>query len=167
MLETMAQIEAQAARRRADAESREKAGAGETAAAAGGPPKLQQPGGSSQAGQTSAELDNPRAALPLREPGPGEEQVRGLLLRIDCTDRQIMLTLKVGDRLLRLQSAGLEKIEFITFSPDVSGDITCGARRPGNPVIITYRPAKNTRPGRADGEALAVAFVPKEFLENK
>jgi hypothetical protein len=63
-------------------------------------------------------------------------------------------------------SAGLEDIEFVTYSPGISGDMTCGTRQPENPVIVNYRPSKNAR-AKFDGQVLVVSFVPKELLESK
>jgi hypothetical protein len=130
-----------------------------------GPPTLKRPTGNSAGRQGGAQLDLP-SGVQLRRPNSGEEQVRGLLVRIDCTDKSILLTIKVGDKLLKLQRARLEDIEFVTYSPDISGNVTCGVRKPENPVFVIYRPTPNAR-SKADGEVLSVAFVSKAMLETK
>ncbi len=165
MLDTINSIETQAARWKRDDESRAKESAPETNTT-DGPPQLRRRESNTQSGESAAETDAPRPSLPLRLPRAGEEQVRGLLVNIDCTGDDILLTIRIGERLLKLQSPGLEDIEFVTYSPKISGDITCGTRKPENPVIVTYRPTKNTR-ARIDGQVIAVSFITKEMLENK
>lgn len=147
LLDWIAKAETQEARWKADNQRRDAEGARE----------MEQTGG--------PKPDAP-LATPLRPPGPGEEQVRGLLVAIDCSGQDIVLTVRSGARLLKLQSKGLEDIEFVTYSPDVSGDVTCGTRDPENPVIVTYRPSKNAR-AKTDGDVLVVSFIPKQMLENK
>jgi FimV-like protein len=164
LLDSVIAIEAQAARRKADIQSRanESASQRETPA---GPPRLQKR--EDEQGPQKAPGDATGEATPATQshpPGPGEEQVRGLLMSIDCSGTNILLIIKVGERLLKLQSAGLEDIEFITSSPTVNSDMTCGTHTPPNPVIVNYRPSKNTR-AKIDGQALVVSFVSKEMLQ--
>lgn len=150
-LEAIASIEAQLARYKANA----------TAASTTAP--ANQTGGAGRGGD--AQLDQPAGGLPLRQPQPGEEQVRGLLVSVDCSGANIILTVRVGERLLKFQRAHLEEIDFVTFAAEISGEITCGPRKPENPVIITYLPTKNGRT-KTDGEVLVVSFIPKELLNN-
>lgn len=167
MLDTIIAIEAQTARWKADNddESRANESAGETATTNGGTPRLRtRESTNTPASPAGAETNGLRVGI--RQPRPGEEQVRGTLVGIDCSGKNIVLTIRVGERLLKLESEGLEDIEFVTFSPDISGDITCGTRKPENPVIVIYRPSKNAR-AKLDGQVLAVSFVTKEMLENK
>jgi FimV-like protein len=170
MLDVLSSIEARQARR--DEETQNSAdgnsSTGQTSPAGepSGPPRLTRRKESGQPAappQGDVTLNGPPGTQ-LRKPGPGEEQVRGLLVRIDCTDSNIVLIVRVGERLLKLQSAGLEDIEFVTYSPDISGDMTCGTRKPENPVIVIYRPSKTAR-AKFDGDVLSVSFVPKEMLE--
>jgi FimV-like protein len=171
MLGSLAFIEKGAARRQANAEKPAAEDADEEqetdrAEQPSAPPQLRrkaESGKQPKSPQSDVTLDVPAGAT-LRKPGPGEEQVRGLLVAIDCSGRNIILIVRVGTRLLRLQSAGLEDIEFITYSPDINGDVTCGTRKPENPVIVNYRPSKNTR-AKVDGQPLVVSFVTKELLE--
>jgi tetratricopeptide (TPR) repeat protein len=130
-------------------------------------PTLGRRAGAASGGQSGVELTLP-TGVPLSQPNPGEEQARGLLVRIDCSAKNIVLTVRVGDKLLKLQRAQLEQIQFVSFSADIGGDITCGARKPENPVIVTYRPTKTTNArAKFDGEVISVAFVSKAMLESK
>ena len=167
MLDTVIAIEAQAARWKADDERPANEPANEAATTNNGPPKLGKRENSNPPPPpppASAGGSGPR--IGLRQPLPGEEQVRGTLVGIDCSGTNIVLTIRVGERLLKLESEGLEDIEFVTYSPDISGDMTCGTRKPENPVIVIYRPSKNAR-AKVNGQVLAVSFVTKEMLENK
>ncbi|HEX8494944.1 MAG TPA: FimV/HubP family polar landmark protein [Pyrinomonadaceae bacterium] len=166
MLDSVKALEAQAARWKAEDERRASASAGETPTTDGGPPKLTKREESSSMPETKVGAETNGPHVGLRQPRPGEEQVRGTLVNIDCSGTNIVLTIRVGERLLKLESEGLEDIEFTTYSPDINGDVTCGTRKPENPVIVIYRPSKNART-KLDGQVLAVSFVTKEMLENK
>jgi tetratricopeptide (TPR) repeat protein len=100
--------------------------------------------------------------LPLRQPEAGEEQVRGLLVRVDCDAKGVTFTVKVGDQVLKFRTTDLNSVQFTTFTPDVSGQMTCGARNPANDVLITFRPVKDSR-AKFNGDLVAVEFVPKDF----
>jgi FimV-like protein len=174
MLETIAFVEKGAARRTSDADQRaaedsDEAGEKSQTEQPPAPPKLRRQAESGGQQPTTPQgdvtLDLP-AGVQLRPPGPGEEQVRGTLVAIDCSGRNIILVVRVGTRLLKLQSAGLEDIEFVTYASNINGDVTCGTRQPEPPVIVNYRPSKNARL-KIDGQALVVSFVPKEMLESK
>lgn len=104
--------------------------------------------------------DDLRAAL--RPPAAGEVQVQGALVRIDCAPRAIVLTVKTGDRLLKIKTEGFEHIDITTFSPDIAGEIQCGPRKPENVVVVCYVPSKDSS-AKVDGIAKSLEFVPKDF----
>ena len=56
-------------------------------------------------------------------------------------------------------------MDITAFTPDVAGEIRCGPRKPENPVVITYVPARDSR--KVDGEVAALEFVPKDFVLKK
>jgi hypothetical protein len=108
-------------------------------------------------------VDAPLAmSLPLRQPQAGEEQVQGLLTRVDCDAKGLTFIVKVGERLLKLRASDINDIQFVTYTTDVSGEMTCGARNPVNHVVVVYRSPKDARV-KVDGELLSVEFVPKDF----
>jgi tetratricopeptide (TPR) repeat protein len=98
----------------------------------------------------------------LRKPSPGEKQLQGTLIRIDCDAKGIVFVVKAGDQLLRLYCANFEQIILTTYNPDVKGDITCGARKPEDPVIICFTPLSDKRLKR-DGTLKSIEFVPANF----
>jgi len=100
--------------------------------------------------------------LPLRKPGAGEQRERGLLTDVACDARGVTFKVTVGDRVLKLWTPDLNRIHFATYTPDVSGEITCGTRRPANPVVVVFRPSK-TPGAKSDGMPVSVEFVPKNF----
>jgi Tfp pilus assembly protein PilF len=87
--------------------------------------------------------------------------VEGLLMRIDCPDSGITLFIKVGNKTLRLHSTAMERVKFVSYSPDVSTEITCGTLTKPLTVVVQYNPAKEPKPGY-DGEPLEVSFVKAE-----
>jgi tetratricopeptide (TPR) repeat protein len=98
----------------------------------------------------------------LRKPRAGEEHLRALLLNIDCGPKGIVFNFKAGERTLNLHTADFTHLAFISYTGEVAGDISCGARQPANNVVVSYRPAKDPRT-KTDGEIIAVEFVPKDF----
>jgi tetratricopeptide (TPR) repeat protein len=112
-----------------------------------------------------SEDTDPQALLrrSMRAPRAGEQQIRGLLARVDCSSKAITFTVKVGERLLKLRADTLEGVEFTSWTPEISGEISCGARNPANEVVVTYRPPGDPH-AKGDGEAVAIDFVPKGFV---
>jgi Tfp pilus assembly protein PilF len=104
--------------------------------------------------------DDLRAAL--RPRGAGEVQVQGVLVRIDCAPKAIVLTVKSVDRLLKIKTDTFENIDITTFTPDVAGEIQCGPHKPENVVIVCYVPSKDSS-AKVDGIVKSIEFVPKDF----
>ena len=103
---------------------------------------------------------------PLRFAG---DQVCGRLTAIDCdtTDGGVLLVVETNERTLRLRAPDLKRIRFVTYTIEARTRTTCGIQASTPPVLITYRA---TTPGAnaaaappADGEAVAVEFVPPEW----
>ena len=90
------------------------------------------------------------------EPAVQGEKVTGLLILLECTNG---LTLRVrSDKgTADFHSSEPSKIQFLSYTADVSDNIACGARNPGTPVSITYRPAAS-----GPGEPLVVEFLEKK-----
>jgi tetratricopeptide (TPR) repeat protein len=116
----------------------------------------------------------PGVIQPCDAPQPGPqvkklrfegEQVCGLLVQVECENDGVVLVVESGGRTLKLHSDKLSGIRFVTYTADVRGQITCGLRSPANPVLITYRPSKDSK-SKADGEVIAVEFVPHDWSAN-
>jgi Flp pilus assembly protein TadD len=111
---------------------------------------------------TEETLSQASFELPIRKPAAGEEQALGLLMRIDCDAKGATFIVKAGDQLLKLHAPNFDGIQFTTYTPEVSGAISCGPRKQTNKVVVTYRPAKEAH-AKFNGDVVALDFVPKDF----
>lgn len=98
----------------------------------------------------------------LRKPGAGQVRIHGSLTRIECNSQGIFFTVRSEGRTLRLRTSTFDEILFTTFSSEVRGEVTCGVRKPENPVVIIYVPARDQQ-GRSDGRPVSLEFVPRDF----
>jgi tetratricopeptide (TPR) repeat protein len=106
----------------------------------------------------------------MPQPGPqykllrfGGRQVCGQLVSVECEDAAgVVLLVETPHGTLRLRSSALNRIRFVSYTADVRGRVECGLRARSNPVLVTYRPPKDAR--FADGEVLAVEFVPPDWV---
>jgi len=98
----------------------------------------------------------------LRQPAAGERQTQGALVRIDCDAKGITFVMKIGDRLLKLKTDSFEHVDITSFSADAGNEITCGPRKPENPVVVCYLPSTDTH-AKIDGIVKSIEFVPKDF----
>ncbi|MBS1789012.1 MAG: tetratricopeptide repeat protein [Acidobacteria bacterium] len=100
---------------------------------------------------------------PTRPPGKrfDGEQVRGLLTRLDCSDKEVTLTVVSGVRTYKFR-ANWGKLALVRHTREIPNQITCGAMTPAPQVIVTYRPASD-QPSRLqvkfDGEPVGVEFL--------
>jgi len=98
----------------------------------------------------------------LRKPADDEKQVQGILLRIECDAKSIVFVIQVADQVLRLRTDKFENVDIVTFTTDAGNEITCGPRKPQNPVVVSYVPG-NTARSKLDGVIKSIDFVPKDF----
>jgi len=83
------------------------------------------------------------------------EKISGLLINLECTDG-LTLTVRADQATMRLHSSDPQKIQFLSYTTEVTDNIRCGTRNPGVPVTVTYRPTAN-----GAGEPLVVEFTQK------
>jgi hypothetical protein len=98
----------------------------------------------------------------LRQPAAGETQLQAKLVKIECEPKSIVFVVQTANGLLRLRTASFDDIELTTYDPKVNGDITCGARKPENAVVVCYLPNTDKRL-RVDGVLKSIEFVPTDF----
>ena len=79
-----------------------------------------------------------------------------MLINLECSDG-LTLTIRTDRTTMQLHSSDPQKIQFLSYTAEVTNDIRCGARNPGTPVTVTYR----ANPG-GRGEPLVVEFVEKK-----
>ncbi|HEX8709908.1 MAG TPA: tetratricopeptide repeat protein [Pyrinomonadaceae bacterium] len=125
-----------------------------------------------QAGEKEAAPPGPLQPCDAPQPGPQLKKLRfegeqacGMLVRVECAEDGVTLFVETGDGLLRLHKESLNRIRFVTYTAEIRGQVGCGLREPANPVLVTYRPAKNASQS-FDGEVVAVEFVPKDWSAN-
>jgi tetratricopeptide (TPR) repeat protein len=98
----------------------------------------------------------------LRKPKDGEVRVRGQLLRIDCTSKEVVYAVQADGRTLKLSSRDFQDVDFTTYTDTGGGKISCGARKPIDEVVIIYKPSSNAK-SKSDGTLVSVEFVPGGF----
>jgi hypothetical protein len=85
-----------------------------------------------------------------------------VLLGIDCEGTGLVFLVKTKGRTLRLRSDSFQQVRRTTYSADVRGTISCGPRKPENPVVVLYVPSTDKR-AKVDGVISSVEFVPADF----
>ena len=98
----------------------------------------------------------------LRQPAPGETQLQGTLVRIECDADGVVFVVQTGATLMRLRTASFIDIEITTYDPSVKGELTCGERKAANAVVATYV-ANADKKTKFDGMLQSIEFVPAEF----
>jgi tetratricopeptide (TPR) repeat protein len=98
----------------------------------------------------------------LRIPNGDETQVQGVLLSIECEQVGLIFVVKTNDRVLRLRTDTFQQVRRVSYTDEVRGMITCGARQPANPVVVCFVPSVDRRT-RVDGTLSSVEFVPADF----
>jgi tetratricopeptide (TPR) repeat protein len=88
----------------------------------------------------------------------GEQRTEGMLERIECTRRGIVLHVRTGDAEARFTAPRFEAIDFITYRSDGTLKVTCQPRIPADAVYVTWRPP--VAPA-TDAIAIAVEFLPQ------
>jgi hypothetical protein len=108
--------------------------------------------------------DDENAALEeaLRKPQAGEKHLQGMLTSVQCDAKGIVFQVRAGARLLKFHADNFEQVDITAFTTDVGGNISCGERKPENPVIISFAAAKAA--SRFEGEVVALEFVPAKFV---
>jgi len=87
------------------------------------------------------------------------EKVSGMLINLDCANG-LTLRVRTDRATIELHSSDPQKIQFLSYSAEVSDNIKCGPRSPGTPVTVTYRPIQPG--GGGPGEPLVVEFTDKK-----
>jgi tetratricopeptide (TPR) repeat protein len=99
----------------------------------------------------------------LRKPRDGETQIHAKLMKIECEVRNVIIfVVQTPSGLLRLRTNNFAGINIVTYTDEVSGDISCGPRKPVNAVVINYIPNTDKR-SKSDGILKSVDFVPSDF----
>jgi hypothetical protein len=84
-----------------------------------------------------------------------------MLTEMVCSAKGMTLIVNAGDRIFKFHTASPERLQFLTFTPDVTGAIECGKVKPAKPVLVTYRAPTGAK-SQFDGEPIAVEFEKRE-----
>jgi FimV-like protein len=99
----------------------------------------------------------------LRSPAAGETRLQGGLVKIECEPKGgIVFVVKTASGLLRLRIPNFNNLEIRTWDAAVSGEITCGDRKPETSVVVCYVPGIDKRL-KIDGVLKSIEFVPSDF----
>lgn len=117
------------------------------------------------AGAATADSPPPMARMhPILKRRTDGEQVRGILLKIECGQgASATLYVQAGDRLYKLHSDAFDHIRFISYVPEIAGQINCGPLKKETYVNVTYHPAPTQPRAKFDGEVVAVEFISKDM----
>lgn len=89
-------------------------------------------------------------------PAVDGERVTGLLTNMDCSNG-LTLHIRTDRSAVELHSSNPDRIQFLSYTANVGGNIPCGPRNPGTPVTVTYRPVQG-----GPGEPLVIEFQEKK-----
>jgi tetratricopeptide (TPR) repeat protein len=122
-----------------------------------------------EAARLEASARVPTQPCDMPDPGPqykrlrfDGEQVCGQLKSIECEDAGVTFTVEAAGRSLRLRAEAINRVRFVSYTTAVKGHVTCGAREPSVPVLVTFRRKQGPATG-FDGETVAVEFIPTEW----
>ena len=85
---------------------------------------------------------------------PGESRVEGLLERINCAAKEIVIEVNVAGTTERFVAESLNALEFISHRDDLRSMIACTRRTPPDRVYVTWRqtePPSQSTPGDRGG----------------
>jgi tetratricopeptide (TPR) repeat protein len=97
----------------------------------------------------------------LRPPGPDEARIIGMFKSVECAAGTVTLNLDTTAGPLRLTAISFQQIEFISYRDDAPKGVPCGAIKPVQRVIATFRRAGVKAAGEA--EAVAIELLPNGF----
>jgi tetratricopeptide (TPR) repeat protein len=95
----------------------------------------------------------------FREVREGEHREHATLERIQCGGGTVTLWLKIRNETVSVRARSLEAVEFISYRPELTGNIVCGLREPPDAVFVTWK-----EPLR---EVVAVEFLPNGYVPER
>jgi tetratricopeptide (TPR) repeat protein len=101
----------------------------------------------------------------LRKPAAGEIRVMGFIERSECSNKGAFFYIKTPTQILKLNGGtDKQRFEMKAFTPDIENlQVGCGMKPVEIPVVVTYRDTLDKK-NKANGDLVAVEFVPKSFV---
>lgn len=94
----------------------------------------------------------------LRARAAGEEEVQGLLTKMECSPQGTSLYVTLGTQKLVFHTKRPDRLEFITFTTSVGESIECKEFTPARSVRIIYR-SNTDATSKYNGEPVAIEFL--------
>lgn len=138
-----------------EAYNKQDSAAGETDISAARRPTMRR-----RADRTGTDTEEPPTSPKpwLRARTEGEEEVQGLLTKMECSSKGTTLFVTNGTQKLVFHTPQPDRLEFITFTTSVSESIECKEFSPARPVRVIYR-GKTTAASKYDGEPVTIEFI--------
>lgn len=171
LLRAIDTIQQQAAQYKAMREAAEKRNAdgGVSTGGGGEAPRLRRRGETGNQPESNKSIEELQAEAlaeaiheAMRPAVEGETREQGVLLRIECGQQNLIFHVKVGERVLKLQTESFNNLHIMAFTPEAGGEITCGPRKTESMVVVTFRAATEAR-AKTNGAIVALEFVPASF----
>ncbi len=100
----------------------------------------------------------------LRRPKAIEKRVLGFLTKIECTEKEVIYSVKVEAQNLQLRSENFDSLFLMSYDGDMTNELVgCGTIRKESFAVVIYRPLDNVK-AKAAGEFISIEFVPKYFI---
>ncbi len=100
----------------------------------------------------------------LRRPKAVEKRVLGFLTKIECTEKEVIYSVKVDDRNLQLRSENFDSLFLMSYEQTmIDQQVGCGTIKKESFAVVIYRPFDNVK-AKAAGEIISIEFVPKNFI---
>jgi len=102
----------------------------------------------------------------LRPVVAGEERIQGQFMKLECDNSKgvAYFIVQAADRTYKIRATSLGQVQLTAYT-QTAGEVSCGARKSQDNVVITFRPGRDPKDIKAkiDGDAIAVELVPKDF----
>jgi hypothetical protein len=66
----------------------------------------------------------------LRAPQSSETRIQGVLTALDCNAKGTTFQVRSGGKVFKFHPDNFERMKITAFTTEVSGEITCGPRKP-------------------------------------
>jgi tetratricopeptide (TPR) repeat protein len=124
------------------------------------------PSSTSFTSRSASALDtsSPYAGFQLRKVQAGETRSLATITNIECArDAVIRIHVTVDGKAMVATAVDLGKVDLVTFRTGMAG-IACGPRPRAEQIYLTYRPLASGPAGDVVGEAVAIEFLPSDYV---
>ncbi len=106
--------------------------------------------------------DGASRLVPVFRELQGEEvRVEAALVALECNGTDVTVVADTAEGRLRFPATPLSAIAFITYRPDIGGDVACGPLTAAEKVLITWKPSEGAiTPSALQGAVVAIEFPP-------